>query len=652
MSSHLSRPKYRADIDGLRAIAVLLVVGYHAFPGKMAGGFIGVDVFFVISGFLISSIIFESLKEGSFSFKEFYARRIRRIFPSLIVVLFSSYLVGWFVLLSSEFQQLGKHLAGSAAFISNGLLWAEAGYFDKAAETKPLLHLWSLAIEEQFYIVWPLLLWTAFKKRWSLLATSLTFLMVSFFSSWVLTGTDSVAGFFSPVSRFWELLFGAVLAKRSVTNQKPHSLLSILGIVFLMAGCFYINKETPFPSYWALLPVLGSVLILAAGPSAWLNRTVLSHSWLGWFGLISFPLYLWHWPLLSLAHIMEEGFPARTIRVVAVAVSVFLAWVTYRWVEKPIRFGREKSKTVGALAGSLGFLGMLGLITFLGSGFDFRLGSQKKALREIVSHPEQKPQGVPCEKHVREVENLSFDGLCVLSKDSPPTILVVGDSHTIQYQSAFFKKFSDESVFMLAQTSCLPFVTGELATKDCVKKIDAVVDILKNQDSIKSVYLAGHWAYLMSGGFDQFGENWRLPKILTPEAAQSFTKMALRVLEVALQSNRKVTVIKDAPDLDFDIRSCFDVRPVRLTHKMIRKDCTMSFEIFQKRNRPYEIVMHEILKSFPQIREFDPTGLFCSGDKCHATDGERPYYFNGDHLNHLGADRIIEVLKTSPLPKS
>jgi len=176
MSNDLQHPKYRPDIDGLRGIAVLSVVASHAFPNKISGGFIGVDIFFVISGFLISTIIFNNLEKGTFSFYEFYARRIKRIYPALFVVLFACLIFGWFALLPEEYKQLGKHTAGGAGFIANFILWSEAGYFDNSAETKPLLHLWSLGIEEQFYIIWPFLLWFLWKKKFNLLTISVIIL--------------------------------------------------------------------------------------------------------------------------------------------------------------------------------------------------------------------------------------------------------------------------------------------------------------------------------------------------------------------------------------------------------------------------------------------------------------------------------------------
>jgi peptidoglycan/LPS O-acetylase OafA/YrhL len=209
---HLYHPKYRPDIDGLRAVAVLAVVAFHAFPSWAKGGFIGVDVFFVISGYLISIIIFENLERGTFSFTEFYARRIRRIFPALLLVLIVCLTIGWFTLLADEYKQLGKHTVAGAGFISNFILWNEAGYFDNSAETKPLLHLWSLGVEEQFYIFWPLLLWFAWKHKFSLLTLTILVALASFVLNIKGIKHDMVATFYSPQTRFWELLCGSLLS--------------------------------------------------------------------------------------------------------------------------------------------------------------------------------------------------------------------------------------------------------------------------------------------------------------------------------------------------------------------------------------------------------------------------------------------------------
>ena len=209
----------RRDIDGLRAVAILAVLGFHTVPELLPGGFIGVDVFFVISGYLITRILLTSLEGGSFAFGAFYARRIRRIFPALIVVLAASFALGWFILLPAEFRQLGKHILAGAAFVSNLVFWNEAGYFDASAVHKVLLHLWSLGIEEQFYILWPLMLWAAWRWRlaafWPILCVS----VLSFIANLYLTYTDPVAAFYSPLSRAWELGVGSLLACASLPGR-------------------------------------------------------------------------------------------------------------------------------------------------------------------------------------------------------------------------------------------------------------------------------------------------------------------------------------------------------------------------------------------------------------------------------------------------
>lgn len=390
--SHLSHPKYRPDIDGLRAVAVLSVVAFHAFPAWMKGGFIGVDVFFVISGFLISTIIFENLDSGAFSFSEFYSRRIRRIFPALIVVLMFSLAFGWLLLLPEELNQLGKHILAGAGFVSNFVLWSEAGYFDNSAETKPLLHLWSLGIEEQFYIIWPFVLWFAWKHKFNLLTLTLIVALVSFSLNLKGVKQDSVATFYSPQTRFWELLSGSILAWLKIYKNKSFvssklwiaswfakvihrdaveeggkalsNVLSFIGSMLLAYGFWRITKDVSFPGIWAVIPVLGSILIIIAGPRAWINRRILSNKIVVWFGLISFPLYLWHWPILSFARVIESEVPSRTIRLLLLLLSILLAWLTVKFVEKPFRYGDAKVKLkLVILSGSVLVLAGIGYIS-------------------------------------------------------------------------------------------------------------------------------------------------------------------------------------------------------------------------------------------------------------------------------------------------
>lgn len=376
MPARLSHPNYRADIDGLRAVAVLAVIGFHAFPSLVRGGFVGVDIFFVISGFLISTIIFESLGRNSFSFAEFYSRRIKRIFPALLIVLFASWAFSEFALLPDEYSQLGKHIVGGAGFVSNYFFWRESGYFDEAAITKPLLHLWSLGVEEQFYLVWPLLVWLAWKKRRSLFFVILFIAAASFALNIDGVRHGDPGPFFFPQTRFWELMIGALLAcgaldaKNRFATPKIRgslqNLLSLLGAGFVAAGFLIIDKGQPFPGWSALLPTAGAALIILAGPRAWFNRVILSNGVLVWVGLISFPLYLWHWPILSFAQILLGGTPSVAARISAVAASLVLAWLTYQLIERPIRFGRLGSlKTAAVLLMLMALMAGIGYRAYL-----------------------------------------------------------------------------------------------------------------------------------------------------------------------------------------------------------------------------------------------------------------------------------------------
>jgi peptidoglycan/LPS O-acetylase OafA/YrhL len=400
----MAHPTYRPDIDGLRAVAVLLVVFHHAFPPLLPGGFIGVDLFFVISGFLISTIIFQSLEQGTFSFLDFYKRRVKRIFPALCLVLLASFACGWFVLLPADYKQLGKHMAAGAAFVSNFAFWSESGYFDSGSKLKPLLHLWSLGIEEQYYIFWPLIAWFLWKRQINLFKVCVALFAVSFIINIATAKGNPVAAFYSPGSRFWELLIGSMLAYTKLHqlnwrqiaagkfNSAPHvepqnpsranNITAWAGILILALGVYFINPERRFPGFWALFPTIAAFLLIKAGPKAWFNQHVLSNRLFVWIGLISFPLYLWHWPLLVFAEI-KLGTLNATTKLGLIALSILLSWITYRFVERPIRFGKlivETKKVSLALCTLLFAVAILGGYTYQRDGFDFRFPKFIQAL--------------------------------------------------------------------------------------------------------------------------------------------------------------------------------------------------------------------------------------------------------------------------------
>lgn len=475
--------KYRADIDGLRAIAVLAVVAYHAFPKKIQGGFIGVDIFFIISGFLISTILFQSLDAGNYSTLDFYRRRIKRIFPALLLVLTSTLLFGWFFLLTDEYRQLGKHVAGGAGFISNLLLWGEAGYFDASADTKPLLHLWSLAVEEQFYIFWPLILAATWKKHWNLLI-----IVILAFASFVINlfyvGENATAAFYSPLSRFWELMIGSMLAYvllyKPQLVEKYKNIQSAAGFSLLAVGLVLIDHSRQFPGWWALLPTLGATLIISAGPTAFLNRHVLSSRLFVWFGLISYPLYLWHWPIFSFLHIVVSASPTRNNKLVAIALSILLAWLTYRLIEKPLRAPAVGHRATVSLAMIMAVVGTAGYFVFFNGGMEgtgYRMAGKNEFSRYFEnSYPEwhyTKTQGME-EKYREECNFYDIPKYLAGNETSQPrqalpsscferdrafakAVFLWGDSHAEHLNYGLRKNLpADWQILQVASSACPP----------------------------------------------------------------------------------------------------------------------------------------------------------------------------------------------------
>jgi peptidoglycan/LPS O-acetylase OafA/YrhL len=389
---------YRADIDGLRAIAVLSVVVFHTNPKLLPGGFLGVDIFFVISGFLITQLILSGLADGSFSFVRFYERRIRRLFPALFVVLLAVWVLGWALMLPADFAGLGKYALAGAAFGANILAYSEVGYFDIPAGSKPFLHLWSLGVEEQFYFVFPALFVWAYRAG----AVRAAFALIgiaSFAASVALVDDHPSFVFYLPFTRFWEFLAGALLAYRQSrpSDSAPISPLSrelsaVFGLLLILLAIFSPDR----PGWWAVLPVLGAVLSIGAGSEARLNRKLLANPCLVFVGLISYPLYLWHWPLIVIGHryvrtfIGKEHLYTSTIITIAVALAFILSYLTYRFVERPIRAGRfplAGRPLAAALCGCMASVGLLGLVTAQLIGVPARYPEDIRALLAPLATP-------------------------------------------------------------------------------------------------------------------------------------------------------------------------------------------------------------------------------------------------------------------------
>ena len=492
---------YRPDIDGLRAIAVLAVVIFHYMPSGMGGGFVGVDMFFVISGYLISGIILRELEHDDFSFAGFYARRVRRIFPALALVLATTIGFGWLFIFPADLALLGKQLAGGAAFVSNFVLWRESGYFDESSQTKPLLHLWSLAIEEQFYIFWPLILWCGWKMGKGVLALVLLLLAGSFVLNVVSvqSSTGGVAAFYSPASRAWELLVGACLAaiasvRPDLSSQEPGKttdLRSIMGAALLVLGFALIREGRQFPGWWALLPTLGTALLISAGPRALVNRVVLRLRPLVWVGLISYPLYLWHWPLLVFARLAVDAEPSRALRGALIVLSILLAWATQRLLEKPIRYNLHRRRVTAGLAVSIAVVGAVGMALWLDQGVPSRFPLAIQELAKVYVPSAEWREGT-C--FLRPEQDASDFAACTSDKNSgKPVLLLWGDSAAAQLYPGYQEFFSSYAIVQRTASACPPLLDTTFVDRPACRDINSAV--LRSIPSIKPsrVVLAAHW---------------------------------------------------------------------------------------------------------------------------------------------------------------
>lgn len=675
-------PVYRPDIDGLRAVAILSVVIFHAFPTVLTGGFVGVDVFFVISGFLISSIIFKGLLNSDFSFWKFYANRFRRIFPALILVLSSCYAFGWFTLLTNEYEQLGKHMAAGAGFIQNVVLWKEAGYFDTASELKPLMHLWSLAVEEQFYVIYPALIWCAWRFRFSIFALVMILATISFYINVNGIEEDLTKTFFSPQSRFWELMLGGLLAhihlgfsrvSTSTINLKisnflhrflrqssvvpfneidASNFLSIVGSSLIVISVFGLGRGQLFPGWWALLPVIGATLLIFSGPLSWVNTRILANPFMVFIGLISYPLYLWHWPLLAFARIFEFGTPSVNIRFGAVALSFFLAWLTYKFVERPFRFGKKTWIKTATLCVLMLIVGFIGYNTFLRKGYEFRYRTLVLSESKLAM-PDPTIQDFECTK---ENPEFAAAGFCQRSKLLAPNVLLLGDSHAghLYHGLAALSTPTPLSVSRIAKGGCLPFFDVASHAKGepegCLNLMNNALEFIERTASIQTVVLASRGPLYLTGkgygnALSEFKIDWKLSlqnDIDINNPKDIFRVAMTKTIKRLLDKNKNVIFVLDIPELDFDAKSCNE-SPLAL-RKSARQICAISRQEFDIRNNEYRALVYSVLNNFPSVKIFDAAAKLCDDKMCWAKKDNILFYSDTNHLTLLGSEYIAKSL--------
>jgi peptidoglycan/LPS O-acetylase OafA/YrhL len=647
--------QYRADVDGLRAVAVLLVIGFHAFPARVQGGFIGVDVFFVISGFLIGGIIMQAVEQGSFSAAWFYGRRIRRIFPALALVLVASLAAGWFLLLTDEYMHLGKHVVGGAAFASNFVLWREAGYFDTASESKILLHLWSLGVEEQFYIVWPMVLVLSYRRRWNVAIVVAAVATSSFALNVARASSHPIDAFFLPFTRLWELLAGNLLAyvvlrKRPqdqghVDGRIASNVMAVLGIGGMAVAALALDRTRTFPGWWALAPLTSTVLVVGAGPDAWINRYVLSSRPIVFVGLVSYPLYLWHWPLLVFLRVVQAGEPSRAARLAAVTGSFLLASLTYLLLERPIRTGgRSAAKTAG-LCVAMAVITGLGAWVFLGGGMPSRPISERNArLEEALRW--RYPSDDRC------VERFEVSP-CHLSVERPE-VLLLGDSHANTLYPGLTE--IDPPLGVVVVGNCGPFDSVGLTVgrnaekypcrgKDYVAVNERIVDTVP---SLRVVVLSAFWRRYLDGVVENAREReqWASLTLIArrseerdlPRFEVAVSGLA-RTIEFMSSRGKAVIFVRDVPDIAEELNVY-----CRLGRFAAPSECTVPRQAVDEK-RTLETKLVERLQSrFPDLLVFDPLSRLCDANRCYLMRESRLLYRDHHHLSVEGSRRVGAAL--------
>jgi peptidoglycan/LPS O-acetylase OafA/YrhL len=676
--------RYRSDIDGLRALAVLAVVFHHAFPEYLKGGFVGVDIFFVISGYLISSIILKNLENNNFCLYEFYARRIKRIFPSLLLVLSFCVLLGWFVLTDVEYIQLGKHIKASTLFYTNFTLAKEAGYFDLASIAKPLLHLWSLAVEEQFYIFWPLLLYFGRKYSLNLLSISIVMLLFSFFISINILHKNPVNAFYFPWCRMWELISGSVLAYVSLEkianiqkfrkainhyfniiiykNQSSHkdttlqNIASVIGIAMCVLPIVYLKKSNNFPGYQAILPVIGSVLIIAAGNNTWINQKILSQKLFVGIGLISYPLYLWHWPLLSFAHILEGGNLPKKIIWIAILLSFILAWVTYKFFEKPLRLSKDKKVIVLVLSLCFVVMGVFGHFIARNKGYPLRWANLNTyipgAMREDPRLLEN--MTLDClpvsDINKKAAENVWYPIYCSRNSKNPK-FFVLGDSHALSFID--FELNENYDFFTLNDPSTLPFINYLLYFNDSFSKYfrrenQLKLHFLKMEviNKILNFYNSIEYVVLVNIGISYSGYNENNPMTIEnlkdkndlSDPDHKYVEGYVELINFLNSQGKKVVFVIDNPAIGFDPKTCLK-RPLNFWKKM--PVCSLDRSDVDARQKKYRELVAEIQQRVPSLLVYDPNHLFCDEHKCYVKKDGIILYYDQDHLNQEGAKILV-----------
>ena len=639
--------KYRPEIDGLRAIAVIPVILFHAGFELFSGGFVGVDVFFVISGYLITTILINDIEAQRFSLTNFYERRARRILPALFFVMLVCIPFSWAWMLPSQLESFSESLFSVSIFLSNFYFLSQVDYFAPSAELQPLLHTWSLAVEEQFYLFFPPLLFLTFKigRSFGFFIIVLLFLLSFSFSEWAWR-ENSERNFFFSLSRFWEIFAGSIVAF-TVSRRGVHqsNAISLFGLAAILFAIFAYDENTAFPSFYALVPVLGTaLLILWAGEKTFVAKLLSSKVLVG-IGLISYSAYLWHQPIFAFARIKMDHEPSLTMMGTLSLLSIILGILSWKYIEKPFRkqgvgsFGRNFIFATSSI--SLLSILTLGYVGHKNTGFPSRFTIPETVYNSITRTDANDECFDKYKVQDRE------DWFCFFGASaSDPTILTFGDSHALSFLptiDAAGIKLGIKGIFV-GISGCTPFIGIHALRSDqlrhnCYELNKRVFSYVK-ENNIKTVFLVARWSYYTDGGYSGKKLSYiSLDKDGEPSkdiSRAAFKYGLLQTVNSYKEIGVKLVIIPQVPQQKSEPLNIY------ILQSLAKEREVSDLSVSVKKHQELQSYTNNLFKS-SGVDILDFTPLLCNLDNCPVGTKEVSFYYDEDHLSSEGAKFLVDT---------
>ncbi|MFN0183111.1 MAG: acyltransferase family protein [Aquabacterium sp.] len=648
----MSAVHYRPEVDGLRSIAVLAVMLYHAGFSIARGGFVGVDVFFVISGYLITGIIYPEVRAGQFSFIRFYERRVRRIFPALFVMVAVTTMAGLVLMTPAQLKDHGQAVAAVGAFLSNLYFLVKTGYFSRHADEVPLLHTWSLAVEEQFYVLFPVALLAAWRLARGRIAMLLAaaFVLSLALCLWRLHRGNDVLNFFEASSRAWELLIGAWLAVRQHDGARPlvagpaRRPLGWLGLALVVGPVVAFQPGPQHPGLWTLIPVAGTALLLAAaGAQQGVGRLLATAPFVR-VGLISYSAYLWHQPLFALTTVARGEHAGADLSVALLLLCLGIAWVSWRYIEAPFRDRTRTSRRmvwVGAAIGTvLCLVGGVGL--HLTGGLPQRYSDEQV---HLMSTAVRSPLRDSC--HF-EAERPWPEQACQYPAGAAASWAVLGDSHNVELGWALSQRLSargDGGLLHLSASGCQPALDFVSNVPSCQAWLRRALAVLESRADITHVVLLWRHSFYLHGDTRQ---HWPAlpddPPIFmrdqpAAQAREAYVRSLNTVVQRLLAARKTVLLLDPVPELGRPVEYHVFSRALPPAARADGPD-----RAFYQRRHAHILSALAAVPSHPLLVRVPSADAVCTGPRCLALVDGQSLYFDDNHLSLSGAARLADLV--------